>query len=209
MTLGLLAVILFVVALMALTGRSQVPWSGKMERLHAGSIDRATWMAPDAVVRSVQQDFLEVMQWLPESISHSWSQQWTSSGYYLSGQYLKRHQEILKHYRTGKTPRYNGVLRCAHDVEVCEFSDDGERCLVIDRRTSCRMATYDYWTQSRVSTQDMGDSIEVYLMVYDSEDRRWKVDQFVQQLPASWRVGRKSRRIRLLKTMPPSIGRDN
>ena len=209
MTLGLLAVILLIVAMMVLTGRQQVPWSGQMKRLHAGSVDRAMWMAPEAVVKRVQDDFLETMRWLPESMFHSWSHQWTSASYYLSGQYLERHQEILKHYRTGKPPRYTGVLRCAHTIEVCEFSDDGERCLVIDRWTSCRMATYDYWTQSRVSTQDMGDSVEVYTMVYDNVDRRWKLDAFVQELPASWRVGKKSRRIRLLKTVPPSIGRDN
>lgn len=209
MTLGLLAVILLIIATMAFTGRGQVPWSQEMERLHAGSRERASWMAPEAVVQRVQQHYLETMRWLPESISHSWSQQWQSASHYLSGSYLQRHQEILKLYRTGKPPRYSGILRCTHHIEVCEFSDDGERCLVIDRRSSCRMATYDYWTQDRVSTQDMGDSVLVYAMVYDRNAERWKLDQFIQELPSSWRVGKQSRHLRLLKAMPPSIGRDN
>ena len=209
MALGVLAVILLVIIIMALSGRQQVPWSSKMRRLHAGSANRASWIAPEIIVHHVQNDYLDTMGWLTESVFFSWSQQWLTAPTHLSGSFLGRYQEILADYRTAKPPLYVGVLRCTHDVEVCEFSDDGEKCLVIDRQTSQRMATYDYQTHDRINTQDLGDGVVVYMMAYDHEDKRWKIDRHIQELPLSWRTGKKSRHLRLLVAPPPAVGRYN
>ncbi|MDX1993783.1 MAG: hypothetical protein SF029_15450, partial [bacterium] len=103
----------------------------------------------------------------------------------------------------------HGILRCIHQVEVRHFSEDGERCLVIDRQTSRRMATYDYLNRSRVTTQDLGDGTVVYEMVYDKQGQRWKVNAFIQELPLGWESASKRKRIRLHSVLPPTIGRDN
>jgi hypothetical protein len=209
MTWVILVAFLIVVALMTLSGRKQVGWMNKMHRINAGVARKAEWMAPDDIVKMVQEDYLAAVRWLPESMLQEWSQQWNSAPYYLSGLYLKRHQEILKHYQMGRPPRYTGILRCVHEVEVRQFSDDGERCLIIDHQTDRRMATYDFWTQSRVNTQDLGDSTVVYEMAYDKQVKRWKIDRFVQDLPAGWRTGGQLKRVHLLSALPPVSGRDN
>jgi hypothetical protein len=209
MTWAILFVFLIVVGVVSLGGRKQVAWVGKMWRVHAGVANKAEWMAPDDVVNAVREDYLAMTRWLQDSMAHDWAKQWSAAPLYLSGVQLKRHQEILKHYRLGKAPRYNGVLRCLHQVEVRHFSEDGERCLVVDRQTSRRMATYDYWTQTRLTTQDLGDGTIVYEMAYDKQTQRWKVDAFVQELPLGWKTSSKTRRIKLLSALPPVIGRDN
>lgn len=212
MTWAILLMLVVIVGVMSLSGRRQVPWAHRMQRVNAGARFRSEWMAPDTVRRRVHEDFLAAMRWLPESMLHDWSRQWNTAPHFLSGAMLKRHQEILKRYQLGKVPRYTGVLRSTHQVEVRHFSDDGERCLVIDRQTARRMATYDYRTGQRIMTQDLGDGVVVYEMAYDKHANCWKIDRTIQELPAGWssRDGRHVRsRIDLLSALPPSIGRDN
>jgi hypothetical protein len=209
MTWSILLAFLIVLAIMSVTGRQQVAWSAKMQRVNAGSARRAEWMAPEVIVKQVEKDYVTAMRWLPESMTQSWSTQWTGAPYYFSGLYLKRHQEILKHYRVGRTMRYVGIMRCVHDVTVRHFSDDGERCLVIDHQTDRRMATYSLETGERLNTQDLGAGSFVYEMAYDKHAKRWKVDRYIQQLPLGWNNRKKSTRMRVLPALPPTIGRDN
>ncbi|GAB4518636.1 MAG: hypothetical protein OHK0046_26510 [Anaerolineae bacterium] len=208
MTWAILLAIIIVVGILSLSGRQQVPWAGKLFRKNAGA-RRAEWMAPEDVVQMVLNHYTETMRWLPESMLRDWSSQWADAPHHFSGQALKRHQEILKQYRLGRAPRCVGVLRCDHHPEVRHFSDDGERCLVIDKQAARRMATYDYWTHVRLNTQDLGDAAIVYEMMYDKQDRRWKIDRFIQELPVGWRSGKASQHLRLLTALPPTIGRDN
>jgi hypothetical protein len=208
MSWAILAAFLTVIGIMSLSGRKRVPWAHKLRRINAGVAHRAEWMAPEKIVEAVRSDYLAAMRWLPESMLYDWSQQWSAAPEYLSGLYLKRHQEILQRYHAGQLLQYVGVMRCVHQVEVRQFSDDGERCLLIDQQTSRRMATYDYWTQQRLNTQDIGDCVIVYEMAYDKQANRWKIDRFVQELPTGWRRA-SSRRLRLLSVLPPSVGRDH
>jgi hypothetical protein len=166
-------------------------------------------MAPPEVVEAVRQDYLSAVRWLHESVLHPWSQQWNTAPSYLSGTYLKRYQEILKLHRMGSAPRYVGVLRCAHELEVRHFSDDGERCLIVDWQSARRMATYHQSTQERLLTQDLGDGTIVYTMAFDKQLRCWKIDAFIQELPANWKSSAQIRNSRLLSAFPPSIGRDS
>jgi hypothetical protein len=209
MTWAILLVFLIIVGAMSLSGRKQVPWASKLRRVHAGVAHRAEWMAPDEVVNRVHENYLAAMRWLHESMLQDWSLQWTGAGEHLSGPALHRHQEILKHYVIRKPQRYIGVLRCSHQVEVRHFSEDGERCLIVDRQSSRRMATYDYWTKTRLTTQDLGDGTLVYEMAYDRQSRSWKVDAYIQELPLGWGANAKTNRIRPLTALPPSMGRDN
>jgi hypothetical protein len=208
MAIGILIIVLLIIGLLSISGRRQVAWMKDMRRVNAGVARKAEWMAPDQIIEQVRQDYLEAIRWLPESMLHSWSQQWAGAPQYLTGRQLKRHQEILKHYRMGKPPRYTGVLRCMHDISVSQFSEDGQRCLVVDHQSSRRMATYDYWTHERANTQDLGDGIAVYEVAYDTQDSRWKIDRFVQELPATWQRGNQTH-LRMMTALPPAAGRDN
>ena len=205
-------VLVAVVIIMALgsAGSGQVPWIGKMRRVQAGNANGAEWMAPDEVVEQVRADYLAAIQWLQNSQLASWAHQWSGASLHLSGMLLKRHQQILMQYRSGSMPRFVGVLRADHRVEVRHFSDDGERCVVIDHQADRRMATYDPHTQERVMTQDLGAGAVVYQMRYDATDRRWKLEAFVQELPHGWGSGKAVRRLREFSAMPThTVGRDN
>ena len=208
MALGIFIVILLVVSMMSFSGRQQVAWANTMRRVNAGVAHKSEWLAPESIMRMVRDHYMESMRWLPESVFYSWSQQWASAPEYLSGMQLKRHHEILKYHQVGKPPRYIGVLRCTHQPDVCSFSEDGERCLVVDTQTSRRMATYDYWTQDRVNTQDLGDAVIVHEMVYDRASGRWKIDRYIQELPLGWRSEYSSSRLQVVKRLPHVKGRD-
>lgn len=163
--------------------RGQVPWLDKMRRVKAGVAQKHEWMAPDEVVDKVRSDYLTATRWLGDNVLSSWQQQWMLAPYYMSGLFLKRFQTLVTQYRAGRMPRAVGVLRADHAVAVRSFSEDGERCVVVDRQTLRRMATYESRTHARVMTQDLGDGVVVYQMRFDVNDNRWKLDEFVQELP--------------------------
>jgi len=181
---------------------SQVPWESKMRRTNA----EAEWMAPEEVVQQVRLHYFEAVNWLHDSTFESWAAQWSEAPAYLNGSFLKRHQQALMTTRDAVLPHLVGVLRCDHTIEVRHFSEQGGDCLIVDHQTGRRMATYNRETQQRLNTQDLGDGAVVYRMHYDLRSRRWKIDHFVQELPAGW--GSARRRIRETGNMPTSFGRD-
>ncbi len=203
--LGLLAIAI----IMAMHSRGQVPWLGKMRRVKAGVAQKQEWMAPDDVVDKVRSDYLTATRWLGDNVLSSWQQQWMLAPYYMSGLYLKRFQTLVTQYRAGRMPRAVGVLRADHSVSVRSFSEDGERCLVVDRQTLRRMATYSSKTRERVMTQDLGDGAVVFQMRFDANDSRWKLDEFVQELPLGWDMSTGRARIRELAALRTPVGRDN
>ena len=209
MTWAILLALIAIAIIMAMHSRGQVPWLPKMRRVRAGVARKAEWMAPDEVVDKVRADYLTAMRWLSDNVLSSWQQQWMLAPYYMSGLYLKRFQTLVTQYRSGRMPRAIGVLRADHQVTVRSFSEDGERCLVVDRQTVRRMATYDSRSRARIMTQDLGDGAVVHQMRYDGADGRWKLDEFVQELPAGWGAHKGDARIRELAALPTLIGRDN
>ena len=108
-------------------------------------------------------------------------------------------------------PMFVGVLRSDHRLEVRRFSEDGERCLLVDHQTQRRMATYHTRTGQRAVTQDLGDATVVYSMIYDPSDVRWKIDAFVQELPAGWERRRNAKSLVEVDELSPrdSSGRDS
>jgi len=209
MTWAILLALIAIAIIMAMHSRGQVPWLTKMRRVRAGVARKAEWMAPDDVVDKVRADYLTAMRWLGDNVLSSWQQQWMLAPYYMSGLYLKRFQTLVTQYRSGRMPRAIGVLRADHQVAIRSFSEDGEHCLVVDRQTLRRMATYDSRTHARIMTQDLGDGAVVYQMRYDAADGRWKLDEFVQELPAGWGTHGAGARIRELAALPTLIGRDD
>ena len=207
----ILLAFLLVVGFVSIAGRKQVPWAGKLQRRNAGVQAKAEWMAPEPITKTVQDDYLRAVEWLSDSMLYEWAEQWTGAPHYLSGPYLHRYQELLKRYRMGKSPRYEGVMRCTHRVEVRHFSEDGERCLIVDHQSSRRIATYDLLHQSRMVTQDMGDGTVVYEMSYDKQLHRWKIEAFIQELPTGCTALENTsvNGIQLLNALPPANGRDH
>ncbi len=180
---------------------TKVPWAHKMRRLPP-----AEWMAPDEVVEQAHGDYMRAQEWLGESQLWARGQQLHMAAYYLVGEALKRYQMALM--QQGKA-RFIGVLRADHAVEVRHFSEDGDRCLLVDFQSGRRMATYNAHTRERLLTQDMGSGAVVYQMLYDMRDRRWKMERFVQELPAGWERRQPSRLLQEFTQIPLAIGRDN
>lgn len=209
MTWALLFILIAVIAIMSFSTSGPVPWLSRMRRIRAGAARKAEWMAPDEVVQEVREHYLEAIHWLHDSATSTWSQQWSSAAYYLSGATLRRHQQILVHYRSNGVPNCYGVLRADHLVQVRQFSDDGERCLVIDQQSQRRMATYNTRTRERVMTQDLGSGVVIYSMVYTAKERRWKIDTLVQELPLGWGTHNTLPRIQEHASLPDAIGRDS
>ena len=209
MILLLIVSFVLVAVLISLHGRSRVPWSTKLQRIHAGVFQKAEWMAPDTVLFQVRSDYLGALQWLHDSALKDWSHQLSYAPLYLSGSFLKRHQRLLKQNASSRGPHCIGILRADHQVEVRYFSEDGERCLVIDSQTQRRMATYDLASRERLHTQDLGSCTMVYQMVYDTRTRRWKIDSFIQELPLGWGNPKLVRHIKVQAELPTPAGRDN
>jgi hypothetical protein len=209
MTWALLFIIVAVIVLMSLNTSGSVPWLSRMRRIRAGVERKAEWMAPDEVVEEVREHYLEAIHWLHDSTNSTLGQQWSTASYYLTGHALRRHQQILMHYRTNGLPQFYGVLRADHVVQVRQFSDDGEHCLVIDRQMQRRMATYSTRTRERVSTQDLGSGAVLYAMVYVAKERRWKIDAFIQELPIGWGSHHAKPLLQEHATLPEAIGRDS
>ena len=174
-----------------------------MRRVHA----EAEWMAPEEVIHQVRLHYLESLNWLHDSMFGSWATQWSDASTYLHGAFLKRHQQALLTSRDSKLPSIVGVLRCDHTLEARHFSQQGGDCLIVDHQVGRRMATYNRDTQERLHTQDLGDGAVVYRMHYDAKSRRWKLEQFVQELPVGW--GSTRRRLREIGSLPPAFGRDS
>jgi hypothetical protein len=180
-----------------------------MRRVRAGKLaKRAEWMAPDQVVHEVRQNFLESVTWLHESGLPVFEPQWASPQFFLTGEALRRHEQLVTQNRLDpRIQKFTAVLRMHHQVLVRRFSKDGRRCLVVDVQTERRMATYDVRKQTRLHTQDLGSGVVVYRMAYHARDQRWKIEALVQELPAAW--GKRTEpRIEEIQFMPPAAGRD-
>jgi len=203
---------LFIVGLLTIAaarfGTKQVPWSKHLKRVHAGTAAHGEWLAPEAVLEQVKVHYRETIHWL-QDIASDPGNTIENAADYLSGDMLRRFERQIQYRQT--TPLFFvGVLRADHEIDVRYFSSDGQSCLVVDHQTEQRIATYDAETHHRILTQDMGESTLVYRMIYDLDDERWKLDEFVQTLPFGWHLNRKNRHIQVLSTLSsPNAGRDN
>lgn len=189
-------------SVLLLVQKPSISWVNQLLRLPTQA-DRTV----DNSMPSAKDNYLAAMNWLSDSILLDWTLQWTLAPSYLSGLFLRRYLEVLKQYYMGQTPRYLGVLRCAHQIEIKELSNG--RCLVVDSQTSRRMATYEYWTQQRQGTQDLGDGVLVYEMKYDKHAQRWKIHRFVQELPIGWQAGDAFHHKHLTFKLRNTLGRDS
>jgi hypothetical protein len=200
---------LVVVGALVFSSQYHVAWIARLRQSNAGAAGKVEWLAPVDVTRQVECDYRAALHWLQKSVFDTWNKQWTTAPLFLAGSYLRRYQKLLSDYRSVRMPRYIGILHSEHQVDVRHFSEDGERCLIVDCQTQRRMVTYNYLMQRSLQTQALDDGVVVYQMVYDKDAQRWKIEAFVQELPMGWQNRSISRQVLLVSALPPTIGRDH
>ncbi len=157
---------------------SSVPWNDKMRRLNA------EWIAPEEVTSKVCTHYLESLEWMAQVTLNPSPRLFALSARFLFGSYWQRFRHMADQQR--HQPLAVGILRADHRLEARFFTQDGTGCHLIDHQTGRRMATYNPISGERVFTQDLGSASVVYFMRYDMRDQRWKIEQYVQELPRGW-----------------------
>lgn len=199
-------ILLFVVigsllVFVAFLGERRVPWATKLRRVRPGVAEHAIWQAPQHVLTTVTDHYLEAVRWLQDVALAPGASQ--NASRYLCGEMLEQY----KRYSAGQDRRFAGILRAQHGVSVHSFSEDGATCLLLDALRNCRMATYDTRDGHRVATQLLENATVVYQMRYDLADGRWKLERFVQALPPV--PQNTTPRVHLQTRLGRPIGRDN
>lgn len=133
----------------------------------------------------MERDYLRAQAWLLETSLH-WGRMAEDLPHFASGAFLARQQRAIAALMHTREPRLASYLRALHSVTVRHFSSDGLHCLVIDQQTERMLMTRHYWTGKVITQQRFGDTALVYRMSYDLQDRRWKIDQLVQELPPAF-----------------------
>lgn len=186
--------------------KDRIPWANDLRRVDSGLPE---WMAPMAVVRAARRDYLRALSWMQERRLYPQQQQAKGARYYMSGAYLKRYQAVLQREQATSDPYFVDVLRADHQVAIRHFSSDGGKCLAIDRQSQRRMATYDYYDQRRLQTQDLGECTLVYQLAYSLQDERWKLNTFIQRLPEGWDSASMRDYLSWMLDSMPFVGRDS
>jgi hypothetical protein len=167
-------------------------------------------MAPGQVVEQVIWDYQSTQVWMKSCASH-WGRYARGLDRYTTGVYLKHQRRVLAALIDSR-PRLALAQSAAHDITVRHFTTDGLRCLLIDRQTSRMLTTSSYWSGRVLHRQAMRDTTLVFQMAYDLEDRRWKIERLIQELPFSphgdAHPGNRAR-VSLVSELPAAMGRDS
>lgn len=207
--IDLVAIVIALVYVACVTARRRGTPSPSLERLHPGVAHRAEWIAPRETLARVEADYLAAQQWALETLLTDHLTYLRELPRYFCGKALTEQIRSIAGTLQRPGPRLVGALRAHHQIQVRRFSEDGLSCCLLDHQSERRMATYDYWTKRRLHTQDLGQGVYVYLMVYDQASARWKIAQLIQQLPNGWEGGgRTGIPIRLTDELPVAAGRD-
>lgn len=210
MLLALLIALCALLVLFWLVAPRVVPWAEGLTRLNAGMGSSAEWMAPPVVVEQVVWDYRNGQDWLRTCAGH-WGRFAQGVERYAAGAYLKRQRRLLATL-VASHPRLALEQSAAHEISVRYFTADGLRCLLIDRQTSRTLTTASYWTGKVLHRQSIQDATLVYQMVYDVDDRRWKIERLIQELPSGAHggtvAGRKAR-VSVVAELPAAVGRDS
>ena len=199
-----LAALLWGLWLMAPRG---VRWANELVRLNPGTGTRAEWMAPPEVVRAVKRDYLITQSWLAEC-AHNWGLLAAELDRHAAGAYHRRQRAALAQLVQSPGPRLAAVVTAQHQLAVRHVSSDGLRCWLIDRQTERAVTTSAYWTGRVCHRQRLPDTDLAYRMLYDLEDRCWKIERLVQRLPAA-PAAAATVRVAVTDELPAAAGRDN
>ncbi len=206
MLIALILIFVGIFCILFTVGRDPIPWTNRLRRVHAGVSRKAEWVAPDDVVREVTSDYLQTVEWLAQAVV---GEDIHRAPHYLTGRFLTRFQTIVNHQNVSNNVRFIGIMTARHHVQVRQFSEDGTRCLVVDCQTEQWVESYHKHDYTWSLAQDLGDGAFVFQMCYDPKANRWKIESFIQELPAGWGNRADAGRIRLLSDLPTTVGRDN
>ncbi len=205
MLIALVLIFVGIFCILFTVGREPIPWTNRLRRVHAGVSHKAEWVAPDDVLCQVSSDYLGAVEWLTVA---ALGDQTHRAPQYLTGRFLTRFQTIINYQSTPHHIHFIGLVTARHHVQVRQFSEDGSRCLVVDCQTERRVESHHINDNGWSLAQDLGDGALVFQMCYDPGANRWKIESFIQELPAGWGNRADSGRVRLLSNLPTTIGRD-
>lgn len=160
----------------------RVPWADDLTRLRAGVAGQAEWVAPLAVRRQVQRDYLATQHWLNDT-ALQWGLQARELPHYTSGPYLQWQQRALAQLMRQPGPRFAATLAADHHLVVRHFASDGAQCLLIDQQTQRHLTTRAYWSGQVAHHQALEPTTLVWQMAYDMREKRWKIQRLVQRWP--------------------------
>jgi hypothetical protein len=205
MLIALASIVIGIFCILFMVGREPIPWTNRLRRIYPGVSRKAEWVAPDDVVHQVSDDYLHAVEWLTSAAG---GQQVQLAPKYLAGRFLTRFQTIISYQSAPHRTYFTGIMTARHHIQVRQFSEDGCRCLVVDCQTERRMESHQLVERGWSLAQDLGDGALVFQMCYDTNARRWKIESFIQELPAGWGNHADVGRVRLLSQLPTTIGRD-
>lgn len=186
-----------------------VPWLDKMRRVKIGE-GRPEWLVPESVMHTVIQHYQEYIEFAQQNLLKGWVGYTRALTTYMHGEMLTAQLKILDARLHQDDLRLIDILRASHRVHVRNFNNDGLTCLLVDYQTERRLATYHYWTQRRVHTQHLEDAILIYQMQFDSANERWKLANFIQELPPHhYQQTVEGSLDTLENNLPPFLGRDS
>lgn len=202
-------ILIFMLILFLMFGdHKEVSWADKLQRISSGT-SRAEWTAPEYVLQQVRNDYLMAVRWQRDSAFQPLEAQMNSASYYFTGEYLQHYQTLLGYLRRKHPPRFVDVLHAQHAVQVRHFTNNGERCLVLDSQTERVVTTYNVLQAAPPLQQTLTNAVIVYQMQYERSQRRWKVERYVQEIPAElWTSSGQSYRVKVDTALPQFSGRD-
>lgn len=205
MLIALILIFVGIFCILFVVGREPIPWSYRLRRVYPGVSRKAEWIAPDDVILQVRNDYLHAIEWLTRT---ALGEEISLAPHYLTGRFLERFQTIINYQNSPHHTHFVGVMTARHHIQVRQFSDDGSRCLVVDSQTERRVESRQLHHAGWSLAQDLGDGALVFQMCYDTKAQRWKIESFIQELPAGWGSGADVGRVRLLSHLPTTSGRD-
>ncbi len=184
------------------------PWTDELTRLNPGAGAKAEWMASPEIVEQVAWDYHAAQEWLATCVTN-WGRFAAGLERYTAGAYLKHQRRVLA-FLMERQPRLALKQFSAHEVSVRRFSADGLRCLLIDHQASRILTTVSYWTGRTLHRQRLEDAALVYQMLYDIDDKRWKIERLIQELPlGAHSTASKESRVIVAANLPTAFGRDS
>lgn len=181
--IGAIALLVILIGLAWLSTSEVVPWVDRMERVNLGNNVRE-WLAPVEVCQQVMADYQQAITFTRKALRQGWIPYGRVLDEYATGNYLREQRQRLEKRLRRDRLRLIDILDAQHELRVRHFSDDGLACILLDYQTARRLRIYEYWTRRLIQTLTLDDTIYVYQMVYDHESRRWKIAEFIQELPA-------------------------
>ncbi len=208
----IVAVVLIVIlVVVGMTTRSDVvPWLNHMRRVKQKGAFHPEWIAPEDIMQTVVEHYMQYIEFAQETLMSGWTKYYHGLSNYLSGDYLRLQTDNIDARLRKDDLRLIDILRANHEVRVRDFGNDGLSCLLLDFQTERRLATYHYWSKRRIHTQHLDDVICVYRMHFDQLNQRWKIADYIQELPSHYYIQALQGPIDTLdNALPPILGRDD